>query len=300
MPIDASIAMGVQPMKIDSPVNALAQILQVQNAQQTNQLGVLFMQAKQREYDDTNKLNQLYPSAMGADGKIDRSLLYKNAAAGGLGSKIPGLQKGFLETDESQGKVDAQKFKLASESYGAYRKEIASLRDDPQLSKALVLQRGQQMVQIGMLKPEMYAAAIEGLPDDPMQLRAKLHQGLASQLTPEQMLTAFAPKPEKMDNGQQISFRDTNPNSPTYGQATGGAVVQKQQSPETIASNATAQRGQNMTDSRSRDTNAAAMTKPFEVTGPEGTPVLVHQDKQGNISRVDGFGPKAGANQGAD
>lgn len=54
-------------------------------------------------------------------------------------------------------------------------------------------------------------------------------------------------------------------------------------------------RGQNMTDARARDAQAQTMTKPFEVTGPDGQPMLVQQDKQGNIKPVEGFGPKAGS-----
>ena len=54
----------------------------------------------------------------------------------------------------------------------------------------------------------------------------------------------------------------------------------------------TTMRGQNMTDARTRESNSASMGKPFEVTGPDGLPILVRQDKQGNISKVEGFSPK--------
>jgi hypothetical protein len=53
-------------------------------------------------------------------------------------------------------------------------------------------------------------------------------------------------------------------------------------------------RGQNMVDARSREATMATMTKPFEVTGPDGNPVLVQQDKQGNIRPVQGYAPKGG------
>lgn len=56
-------------------------------------------------------------------------------------------------------------------------------------------------------------------------------------------------------------------------------------------------RGQNMTDARAREATATAMSKPFEVTGSDGLPVLVQQDKQGNIKPVEGFGPKSGASK---
>ena len=110
MAIDSSIAMGVQPMKIDSPMNALAQMMQIKHAQQQTQLGELTMQDHQRTYDDTNKLNQAYTRALGADGAIDRNKLFSLVAQSNLGSKIPALQKGFMETDKATGEVDAQKF----------------------------------------------------------------------------------------------------------------------------------------------------------------------------------------------
>lgn len=255
MPIDSSIAMGVQPMKIDSPMNALAQILQVQNAQQANQLGSMTMQHKQQEYDDINKLNSFYTGALGADGKIDRAKLYQNVASGGLGSKLPSLQKGFLDSDEAQGKVDAQKFKLASDRHAIYQKSLGALAQEPSLNKEMVMQAGQGLVQQGILSAEMFQQSVANLPDDPAQLRARLTQGMKAQLTPEQIFTVFAPKPEKMDNGGQISFMDTNPNSLTYGKPTGGAPVQKVQSPESVASVAATVRGQNMTDERAREFN---------------------------------------------
>lgn len=70
---------------------------------------------------------------------------------------------------------------------------------------------------------------------------------------------------------------------------------QDRQSADSAASRAVTMRGQNMTDARSRESNSSAMSKPFEVTGEDGKPVLVRQDKAGNISRVEGFAPKSGA-----
>lgn len=68
---------------------------------------------------------------------------------------------------------------------------------------------------------------------------------------------------------------------------------QDRQSSDNAASRGVTMRGQNMTDARSRESNAASVSKPFEVTGEDGKPVLVRQDKAGNISRVEGFTPKS-------
>jgi hypothetical protein len=64
------------------------------------------------------------------------------------------------------------------------------------------------------------------------------------------------------------------------------------QSPDSKAGNAVTMRGQNMTDARSREANSAALSKPFEVTGPDGNPMLVQQDKSGGLRVVEGFAPK--------
>lgn len=56
-------------------------------------------------------------------------------------------------------------------------------------------------------------------------------------------------------------------------------------------------RGQNMTDARSRETIAATVGKPFEVTGPDGNPVLVQQSKDGTITPVQGYSPKTAADK---
>jgi hypothetical protein len=48
-------------------------------------------------------------------------------------------------------------------------------------------------------------------------------------------------------------------------------------------------------DRRHASTAEATLTKPFEVTGPDGvTKILVQQDKKGNIKPVQGYGPKSG------
>lgn len=64
---------------------------------------------------------------------------------------------------------------------------------------------------------------------------------------------------------------------------------------EGAASRAVTMRGQNLADARTRESTAATMSKPFEVTGPDGLPMLVQQDKKGNIVPVQGFGPKSGS-----
>ncbi len=271
--IDSRIALGFQPQtQIQDPTNALAKMLQVQGMQQESQMRGLQMQDAADARVSKNKLAELYRTSIGADGKVDRNRLFQGAAQQGLGAQIPGLQKEFAAADEQTGKNDAAAFKLANERYNAYRQTLGSLAQRPDLSKDMVLQAGQELVNAGVLPMEMYQKAIAAMPDDPNQIRMKLREGVAAQLTPEQQFTVFAPKPEKIDNGQTIGFRDTNPNSPTYGQATGGAAVQRQMTPGEVASNRVAQGNLEVAQGNQRISRERLDFEKSKPTGPDGRP----------------------------
>jgi hypothetical protein len=112
--------------------------------------------------------------------------------------------------------------------------------------------------------------------------------------TPEQQFKALAPNVQTRNTG---GTTDTLAIDPLTGRPQVTGSVRNTQSPDSVASNAVQIRGQNLTDARARETADQSLTRPFEVTGPEGMPILVQQDKQGNLRRVEGFGPKDGASK---
>jgi hypothetical protein len=128
MPIDPSIALGVKAPQFESPLNALAQVLQVQQAQNQNALAQYTISRARREDSDADTLNQLYQGAVKPDGTIDRSALFSGAAQRGLGAKIPGLQKGLLDADEAQGKVAKQKVDLVDAKLKQSRAYLDNVR----------------------------------------------------------------------------------------------------------------------------------------------------------------------------
>lgn len=224
MALDASIYNNIQQPR---PVNMLADyanLMQLQGAQQANKLNQLKFDAYQREQDDNNALR----SALSAPGADPYNALLR------MGRVKEATEYRKSETDAKRAQVGADKdaFDLAKNRYGMYQQTLGSLAQEPNLSKDLVLQAGQGLVQQGILPAALFEQAAASLPDDPVQLRAKLTQSIKTQLSPEQMLTMFAPKPTEQDNGQVKRFVDTNPNSPTYGQTTAGAAVQKVASPD--------------------------------------------------------------------
>lgn len=227
MGVDTSIYGMIKPVEIESPVNALAKLLQVQNMQQEGQLGQAKLDEYQRGVSQQNALSKLL-STPGFD-------VNSEAGKAQLYGISPNAAQQFIkqntEAQTSKAALDASTFKLAKDRHDTYMRTVGALASDPALTKDKALQAGQELINQGVLPPNWMQTAAPSMPDDPNELRMKLRQGLAAQLTPDQMITAFAPKPDKIDNGQKISFRDTNPNSPTYGQDTAGAQIQKVATP---------------------------------------------------------------------
>ncbi len=258
--LDASIILGGKPAQIESPVNALAKMLQIQEAQQGNQIRGMQMQDAQTARERGNRLSALLGKQYATPEEREGALL-----EGGFMDEAGKLSKNRLEATKQKVELDEKTFKVANDRYGVYKKTLGALANSPNLSKGLVLQAGQELVDAGVLPAEMFAKVSQGLSDDPTALKADLQRGVVSQMTPEQMFTVFAPKPEKMDNGASIGFRDTNPNSPTYGQATAGVSIQKQQSPDSIASNATSE-ANNRRSTAASYANAQAVRDAASIT----------------------------------
>ena len=115
MAIDANIAMGVKPMRLDNPMDSYGKALTLQQlmgqAQETQQ-------ARQ----DKLTLNDLYKTAVSPDGKLDRNAMFTGAAQRGMGAQIPGMQKTFNEQDKAQREAEKaqleqhlKKFELAGQ-----------------------------------------------------------------------------------------------------------------------------------------------------------------------------------------
>lgn len=236
MPASADIYGAIQQPRPVNRLAELANVMQIQGLQQQGELGRLQMDKLRRDTEQENAISAAYRDSIGPDGKLDRNKFSSLAAAAGFGAKLPTIQKGWAEQDNAATTADAAKFKLANERYGVFQKTMGALKDVPNLSKQMVMEAGASLVQQGILPKEMYDGAVANMPDDPAQLRARLTQGLATQLPPEKVFELFAPKPEKFDTGGQIFTRDMNPNSATFGQNVGGAPIAKTQSPDSIAS----------------------------------------------------------------
>ena len=135
---------------------------------QQNQLMLQMNRAKiadyQRSQQEENKLADVYRSAVGADGKTDRNALYTGAAAAGLGARLPALQKGYADLDESaaktakeQGLAEKAQFEQAREQISFMGQIISAAKDPASYAQGrqLMAARGMDVSQI----PEQYDPA---------------------------------------------------------------------------------------------------------------------------------------------
>jgi hypothetical protein len=127
--INQMIAQGVRMPQIESPINQLAQVETIRQAQQTNALRQAQMQEIERERTRTNALNQAYVDAFNPQtGAVDTSKLMQSLAAGGQGAQIPGVRKGLLETEKTSTEVQKAQFDLFEKRMDFYKDEVGRLK----------------------------------------------------------------------------------------------------------------------------------------------------------------------------
>ena len=261
--INSNIAMGAQPVQIENPMNALAKMMQIKQAMQENQMGQMKMDEYNRSAQEGKQINALYASSL-ENGKSNKNKLYESMAQAGFGSKIAAMQEQDAKLQESRGK--------------------AREYDDKAIDSAF--KRSKDML-AGVTTPQQYIAWHESNHSDPHlgpylagrgvtadQSRAKIMEALQQ---PNGLQTLISQSSMGMDkftelNTQTANNRETNNQSNT----------------NSVRTAKTAANGQAIT----RENTQATMSKPFEVIGQDGNPVLVQQDKQGNIKPVQGYSAK--------
>lgn len=186
------------------------------------------------------------------------------------------------KTRADAGKVGADTNRIQGETVDAALKRYQGMLpyiDTPQ-SAARWLQAQYQDASTGPVLQSIrpFDEAAQGIPQDPAQFQ-------------QWRMQAAIGMDKVAQYAKELELAKLTADTQMRGQDLSAATQRRGQD----ISASTAIRGQNLTDARSREANTGTMTKPFEVTGPDGVPILVRQDKAGNISRVEGFGPKAGA-----
>ena len=118
MPLDTRIALGAQPLQIESPLAQYGQAVGIQNAMQQNQLGQMQMSAAQRAMQEEEGLKNYL-----TDPKTDLTTAQGVQGAMRFGAKGLAYAKAIAE----QKKVGLEGDKLAAEILGANQKNFTAL-----------------------------------------------------------------------------------------------------------------------------------------------------------------------------
>jgi hypothetical protein len=278
-------------MQIESPVNQLAKVLEIQNYQQQGDMNRLKMDEYQRGIQEQNALR----SALSAPGADPYNVLLQS----GKVKEATDFAKGKAEVGKTTAETDYKKIETAHKRADIMGQAFGAVRANPTVETAM--QALDLLETVGAFPAEQIAKWRANAQANPASIGPFADQAFRSALQAKEQL----PKIQTNNIGGSTVTQGIDP---VTGKASLVSNIQNTQSPDNAASNArmaadaaagraVTVRGQDLVDARQRESTAATMTKPFEITGPDGNPVLVQQDKQGNIRPVAGFGPKQGASK---
>lgn len=271
MAIDASIYQNIRQPEAPNLLAQYGQIQQIQGAQQQNRLLDLKMQQARREQQQDDAQREAVKS-FGTDTTANTNRLL---GTGNLKAATD-YQKTVTEQQKAAREAEKARIEGAVQKVGFIGQSLAGVQD--QAGYAAARQR------IVSLIPE----AAGDMPEvfNPQEVQTAMQRALTVKDQLEQKWKA-------------MEYTTPNANARLSADTTtrGQDLTDKRTREEGAANRSLTARGQNMADARARESTAATLTKPFEITGEDGKPVLVQQDKQGNIRPVQGYTPKQGASK---
>jgi hypothetical protein len=173
MPIDPNIALGVKPMQVKSQGEYLNELYNQQNAEQTNQLNMMKMQAMNREIADSEAVKNYFATTNRDDPNF----------AQGLSAISPKLG---MDYDEYTAKIATQKAAAAEHAEGTTGKKLTNVKE------ASAFHRDNLW---GVTDALSAAAWVENLYKD-----ATIGSNLESMISKQQMLASIPTDPAQLAN----------------------------------------------------------------------------------------------------
>ncbi len=221
MPIDSNIALGFRPtteLQIQSPINQMAQLMQLRQAQSQNELAQYQLGATQRAEEQQSNL---YNASRKPDFKLDLQTAIQYGP--------PGIAayKAQQESAKLQGEVDAQQRKAAADRADAFSTALAPLVVAVKAKKPITHQdvfgQATRLVAQGLLRQEDLAAIpmnADKLPDFVMNMATATENS-------RKALGLFMPKNVRQEAGGKIVTIQDNPMLEGYGLPIQGMDITK-------------------------------------------------------------------------
>lgn len=280
MPLDPSIITGIKPVQIDSPVNALAQVLKIQSMQQEGQLG----QAKLDEYTRTKaRQNKLLELVQGLPANTTDEQRLGALKGGGYFDEADKLETGMLNRRKVESEAKAKEWDAQSKKLDLAGQAFGFVRQNPTLEAAN--QVLDYLGQNGVYSPETVAQYKATVAADPSKIASLADTAFRTVLGAKEQLM-------KVDTRNLGGSTQTTGTDPLTGKVTVLSTAANTQSPDNVATVAATKRGQDLTNARAREQLEAGKS---QVVQSDNGPVLVNtRDGTGKQITVGGqpVGPK--------
>jgi hypothetical protein len=212
--IDPSIAMGFRPIQIESPVNQMAAISQLQSAQQQQQMNALKMQEYQRARQEENELARIMGNKnleFGSEPFMREVLakapsMYEGIATRAAQRENLLAQREAREAETQKRQFEAKKLEgqLSKEQLQASLSELASYTSVEDARSAL-----EQKVSAGALTREQADKLQQGLPVDDAGMPAWQIRTMRGLLTPSEMLQDVRAEKKDIREEKRLGFEET-------------------------------------------------------------------------------------------
>jgi hypothetical protein len=275
MPIDPSIPLGVKPPQIETPMNAMLQMTQMQGAQQQNALMGLKMQQAQQDQSERDAIRTTITGLPASATDEQRIAALRGSGTQAGFTMADTLETSLMNRKKTEATAAKDQVEAAHQRAELLGSGSAWLRQNPTPENALAL--AQHFHDSGLITPEQLQASVARIKADPSP----------------QAITQAADMAYRM----ALSVKDQLPKIET--QSTGGALTTQTVDPVTGkptvtgSTPMTATPGEVITDARARQQMAQSATqhaetlkKDYAIAGlnPDGTATGV------NDSMVDAIG----------
>jgi len=202
MPLDYTI-----PLKAQVPqTNPLQTAMQAAQFRMSN----LNAQALQQGIDANNAASEAFKQATDPNGNTDYNKFRSIMAQGAGAYNLPQINNSILDAQQKQQTLDTGKLEQAIKVQSGLRQGLGSLMQKRDLTAADILGFAGTQLQAGAVTPQVVAAEVQSMPQDPAQLRQWLAQHYQAALSGETQLRAMTPTPTLVDQGGTAKYVDTN------------------------------------------------------------------------------------------
>lgn len=250
MPVDSSIPLGVQPIKLTSPQELYAAKTQIEGNRLQQALGQMQLEGAQLQRERQNRLSSLLANQYEKPEDRESALLQ-----GGFIEESNKIQKQRADTAKTESEARVKQIEAAQKKLDIAGQAFGYVRNNPTLEAAnSVLD---YLGENGIYTPDQVAQYKAQVAANPAKIKALADQAFTATVNAKDQLI-------KIDTRNLGGVTQTAGTNPLTGEVKVLNTVKNTASPDAILSAETQRRGQNLTDARARETNQISRdTKPL-------------------------------------